>query len=182
MDSISGEGKRGQGGEEIATKVERLVAILKGHLKNHRRLLEVMEKKRQACVRVQIEELEEAVAQERVAVEGIAQTEEERIEATAPLAEALGFSGGSRMRLLDLIQLVGEDHREELLDLRDELRDVADAMDRLNRLNRTLVLHSLEHVHLFLILLKGADPEAKLYNQDGEEGSKADPILLDRRI
>jgi hypothetical protein len=69
-----------------------------------------------------------------------------------------------------------------LLDLRDDLRDIADDLDRLNRLNRTLALHSLEHVHLFLSMLKGSDPQAKTYTQGGEEGGKPESILLDRRI
>ncbi len=182
MDSASVNEPRGASGEEIGTMVDRLVAILNGHLKGHRRLLEAMEKKKQACVRAQIVELEEAVQAERVAVEAIALTEAERSEANGRLSAALGFAPGRRLRLLELIQLVGEEHREALLDLRDELRDVADEIDRLNRLNRNLVMHSLEHVHLFLILLKGEDPEAKLYTRDGEEDSKSAPILVDRRI
>jgi flagellar biosynthesis/type III secretory pathway chaperone len=170
------------GSERTAELLDGLAAVLETHLRNHRGLLKVMERKKEACVQVQIGALEAIVAEERQAIEAIAESERERAALTRELAGALSFPEGRPCRLLDLINLAGEDHRETLLDLRDELRGVAEAMDRLNRLNRTLVLHSLEHVHLFLVMLRGADPEAKTYNQDGGEGGKAAPILVDRRI
>jgi len=182
MDASSTGGRSEANGVEIGTLVDRLTAVLRGHLKGHRRLLAAMEKKREACVRAEVPALEEAVAQERVAIEAIALTEAERSEATASLADAIGFAPAGRLRLLDLINLVGEEHREELLDLRDELRDVADEIDRLNRLSRTLVMHSLEHLHLFLILMKGEVPEAELFDEDGEEGSEPEHLLVNRRF
>jgi flagellar biosynthesis/type III secretory pathway chaperone len=168
--------------EEIREKVDRLIAILETHARLHRRLLEILEAKKKAMVEARIDELEAIVEGERIAIETVAASERQRIAQTAEVGEALGFQSGRRPRLLDLIGLVGEDHREVLLDLRDDLRDIADKMDRLNRLNRTLVLHSLEHVHLFLSMLRGKDPEAKIYSPSGDEGRKAESILLDRRI
>jgi flagellar biosynthesis/type III secretory pathway chaperone len=182
-ESKSVEERAGAGVEaELPRLWDDLVIILDTHLKNHRRLLSVLEKKKEACVEVRIADLEKAVAEERLEIEAIAGSERERIAATERLGTALGFPRPTRPRLLDLIGRAGEDHREALLDLRDELRDLAEVMDSLNRLNRTLVLHSLEHVHLFLVMLRGSDPEAKIYNPGGGEGGKADPILVDRRI
>jgi flagellar biosynthesis/type III secretory pathway chaperone len=168
--------------EEIREKVNRLIAILETHARLHRRLLEILEAKKAVMVEARIDDLEAIVEAERIAVEAVAASERQRIAQTAEVGEAFGFRQGRRVRLLDLIGLVGEDHREVLLDLRDDLRDIADAMDRLNRLNRTLVLHSLEHVHLFLSMLRGKDPEAKIYTPSGDEGGKTESILLDRRI
>jgi flagellar biosynthesis/type III secretory pathway chaperone len=167
---------------EVREKVDRLIAILETHSRLHRRLLEILEAKKTAVVEARIDELESIVETERIAIEAVAASERQRIAQTAEVGEAFGFRKNRRMRLLDLIGLVGEDHREVLLDLRDDLREIADKMDRLNKLNRTLVLHSLEHVHLFLSMLRGKDPEAKIYTLSGDEGGKAESILLDRRI
>ena len=174
--------------EETGVLVVRLVEVLKGHLKGHRRLLQAMEKRRKARAEGDVEVVEQALAEERVAVEAIALGDEERATATARVAKALGFAPGRRMRLLDLIQLVGEEHRDELLDLRDELREVADALDGLNHLSRTLVLHSEERANLFLVLLEGQEPGSGV--EAGEEGEgwedgedwEEDPLLLNRRI
>jgi flagellar biosynthesis/type III secretory pathway chaperone len=166
---------------ELEEKLERLVMVLEGHTSLHRRLLGIMEQKKALMIHIQIAELDEIVREEQAAIEGIAESDRERMALTEEIGTALGLPG-KRTRLLDLINRVEEPHREVLLDLRDDLRDIADSMDRLNRLNRTLALHSLEHVHLFLSMLKGTDPQAKTYTQGGEEGGKPESILLDRRI
>jgi flagellar biosynthesis/type III secretory pathway chaperone len=168
-------------GEGLDEKLDRLVRLLETHAELHRRLLKIMEEKKTLLVQIQIEELEDVVAAEQAAIEVIAETERERIALTEEVGSALGLPP-RRTRLLDLINRVEDPHRELLLEVRDDLRNIADEMDRLNRLNRTLVLHSLEHVHLFLSMLKGSDPHAKTYNQGGEEGGKPESILLDRRI
>ena len=168
-------------GEEMEQKLDRLIMVLEAHTELHRRLLQIMDHKKALMVDIRIQDLEEVVREEQAAIEIIAESERERIALTEEIGAALGLTG-KRTRLLDLVNRVEDPHRDLLLDLRDDLRTIADDMDRLNRLNRTLALHSLEHVHLFLSMLKGSDPQAKTYNQGGEEGGKPESILLDRRI
>ncbi len=168
-------------GGDVEERLDRLVLVLSTHAELHRKLLKIMEEKKALMVQIRIDELEDVVKAERAAIEVIAESERDRIALTEEVGSALGLPG-RRTRLLDLINRVEDPHRESLLDLRDELRDIADSMDRLNRLNRSLALHSLEHVHLFLSMLKGSDPQAKTYNHGGEEGGKPESILLDRRI
>ncbi len=190
MDKIIADGTFGNSGEAgglgsreaLESKLDLLIATLEEHARNHRALLEAMERKKDAMVAGRIEEIAEVVGAERLAIEAIGESDRKRIPLTEEVGDAFGFSPGRRMRLLDLVQRVGERHREAILDLRDELRDLADAINRLNRLNRTLVLHSLEHVHIFLSLLKGADPEAKIYTKAGGGETSPGSILLDRRI
>lgn len=168
--------------EEIKGLVDRLIVVLERHAKLHRGLLVILERKKSAMVAVRPEDLEAVLVEERAALDTIADSERDRVGLTEEVGAAFGFPEPRRMRLLDLVQRVGEDHRDSLLDLRDELRELADAIDRLNRLNGTLVLHSLEHIHLFLSLLSGKDPAAKIYSKAGGEEAVAGSIIVDRRI
>lgn len=148
MDETSAMGKGLT--EEIREKVDRLIAILETHARLHRRLLEILRAKRSATIDARVDELDGIIESERIAFEAVAASERQRLAQAVEIGESLGFGRGRRVRLLDLIGLVGEDHQEVLLDLRDDLRDIADAIDDAIRLNRTLVLHSLDNVHLFL--------------------------------
>ena len=162
--------------------MDRLIACLESHVSLHRGLLALLERKKSAMVQARLEELEHVLAAEREAIVAIGESERERIALTAEIGSALGLPPRKRPRLLDLLQRARDEHREPLLDLRDELRDLADGLDRVNDLNRTLVLQSLEHIHLFLSLLSGKDPKAKIYSKAGGEEGGADSILVDRRI
>lgn len=123
--------------------IDRLIAILEGHVENHRRLLSVMGKKMRAVIDGHTDEFREIARLERVALERIALSDVERIVAIETVGQALGFT---RMRLLDLITISGEEHREALLDLRDELRDIREAEDQLKRFTQKLILRSLEQL------------------------------------
>ncbi len=183
MDSSPADAADGPGrAADLGSLTDRLIGILERHARLHRQLLSLMERKKRAMVGDRLDELEEILGEERDAVGTIGESERERIALMDAIGSLLGFAPPRRLRLLDLISRVGEEHREVLLDLRDELRDIADDMDRINRLNRTLVLHSLEHVHLFLALLRGKDPAAKTYSKEGGAEEPSGSILLDRRI
>ena len=67
-------------------------------------------------------------------------------------------------------------------EVRDDLRDVADRIDRVQDRNRTLIGHSLDHIHLFLSVLSGVDPEAKSYSCHGDIKNENRPAVLDRRM
>ncbi len=183
MDDTNASEAMAAGGKEgSGEKLDRLVRILEIHVGLHRDLLEIMKAKQTAMVQAETDLLQDIAEAERTAISAISDSERLRIQATAEVGQALGFPGTGRPRLLDIVQVCDEAHRDDLLDLREDLRDVADAMERVNRLNRTLVLHSLEHVHLFLSMLKGTDPDAKIYTKGGGEGGQQESILVDRRI
>ncbi len=190
MDKITAERKVGnesgnhgdKGGEALEAKLDLFVAAIEEHARNHRELLKAMERKKTAMVAGRLDEIEEIVEAEKLAIEAIGESDRKRVPLTDEVGAAYGFAPARRMRLLDIVQRVGERHREAILDVRDELRDLAEVINRLNQLNRTLVLHSLEHVHIFLSLLRGADPEAKIYTKAGGGESSKGSILLDRRI
>ncbi|MBI4585795.1 MAG: flagellar protein FlgN [Planctomycetes bacterium] len=167
---------------EFKNLIEQLIDVLKLHIKHHRGLLEIMDRKKKAMISMKREELEKILDLEREVIGAVGVVEEERIHLTAAISKALGSPKGGAMRLAELIQHVGEDYREELLDLREEMRDIADAMDCLNQINRTLAMHSLDHLHLYIAMLSGVDPEAKTYGKEGALKENKPSFLMDRRI
>jgi len=127
--------------------IDRLIAILEGHLENHRQLLSVMGQKMRAMIDGHTDEFREIARLERVALERIALSDVERIVAIDTVGQALGFT---KMRLLDLITISGEEHREALLDLRDDLRDIREEQELLKRFTQKLILRSLEQLFTYL--------------------------------
>ncbi len=167
---------------EFKNLIEQLIDILEQHVRHHRGLLEIMDRKKKAMIQMKPDELEKILDLEREAIGAVGVVEEERIHLTAAISKALGSPKGGGMRLAELVQYIGEDYQEELLDLREELRDIADAMDRLNQINRTLAMHSLDHLHLYIAMLSGVDPEAKTYGKEGSLKENKPSFLMDRRI
>ena len=167
---------------EFKDLIERLIDTLRLHVKHHRNLLDIMERKKKAMIQMSQQEIELILDLEREAIGAVGIIEEERLQIMRAVSEALGSPKGPAMRLAELVHYVGEDYQEELLDLRDEIRDVADSMDCLNKVNRTLVMHSLDHLHLYIAMLAGADPDAKVYNKEGWLNESVSSFLMDRRI
>lgn len=144
---------------EFREPLERLLHVLSLHVQHHRSLVEILERKKRALVEIDSAGLEKILDLEREAIGSIGAVEEERIDLTRNISRQLGQE--SPMRLAELVLHAGDDCRETLLDLRDELRRVACELDRLNRVNRTLSVHSLEHVNLFIAMLGGKDPDGE---------------------
>lgn len=171
------------GSLEFRELVARLVDVLQQHLAHHRSLADILREKKAAVVELRHADLERIVDLEREVIGAIGVAEEERIAITQDLAVCAGRPRGSDLKLRELVQFAGEEHREELLDLRDELRAVADELDRLNELNRTLLLDSMSHINLYVATLAGRDPDAKTYGKSGTAHDGGLPsMILDRRI
>lgn len=181
MDSKVGEGTTRSGETSSGELIERLISVLEGHAKNHRRLLSIMERKTAALVAGRIDDLEDIGRLERDALERIAESEAERIVATEAVGAALGFAP-FRLRLLDLITVSGEAHRDSLLDLRDELRDLYRDMDRVNLRNCSLAVEALEAARMHRAL-GGSHPETTRIRRPqgpGEAHSPPQAPVLDR--
>ena len=167
---------------DFRNRVEKLIGALNVYVDTHRQLAKLLEEKKIALVEMNDESLEGILEHERSVIERIGDIESERIELTEEVAVFLGRPPGSTIRLVELIMLVGDDYREELLDLRDEVRDVADRIDRVNKLNGSLVVQSLEDIHLYIAMLTGVDPEAKTYDQNGKAEDGPSSLLFDRTV
>ena len=158
--------------------VKELIDILNLSSKHHRKLVELLREKKRAIVELKHEEVERILDLEREVIGSIATADEERVRLTGEVAISLGKPGGTLMRLSEIILAVDEDLRDDLFEVRDELRDTAEELERLNRLNRTLIVESVDHVNLFVAMLAGKDPEAKTDTNGGSESDEGMPALV----
>lgn len=169
-------------GIEFEEKVAELVAVLEIHVQCHRDLVQVLRERRDTLVGMQFDELEKHLETERQVIERIGEVETQRLDLVAELASQVGSEAGASMRIAELVIHVDDAAQEELLDLRDEIRDLADELDRINSLNRTLTLRSMDHIHMYIALLGGKDPDAKTYTKQGIQGDDPSSLVLDRLV
>ncbi len=170
---------------EFRELVRQLVDVLGLHATHHRALADVLGEKKTALVDKRFDDLQKTLDLEREAIGAIGAVEEERVRVTQEIARHLGKPRGALVRVRELVAHVDDEFREELLDLRDELRSIAADIERLNRMNRTLSVLSLDHVNLYIAMLAGRDPDARTYDQTGGQSRSADSVpslVLDRRI
>ena len=167
---------------EIEALVERLVDVLYVHLSVHRELAEVLERKERAVVRLELEDLDRIVEEERALINRIGETEAERIEITRLIAALIDHKDPTALRVSGIVPYVSPEIGTTLIEIRDELRNVADRIQKVQDRNRTLIGHSLDHIHLFLSVLSGVDPKLKHYSPHGEIEKTAQPAVLDRRL
>ena len=167
---------------EFNSLVAQLIDVLYQHNNHHLNLIDILKSKKEAMVELKHDELEKILNLERESIGAIGVVEEERIGLTQELARYLGRPRGTLLKLVELVQYVDDAYQEELLNLRDSIRNIADELDRLNQLNRTLAFESLEHVNLYISMLAGKDPEAKLYTPFGSKTEDTPSLVLDRKI
>ena len=164
---------------DFRQRVDKLIEVLHVHIDNHSQLAEILEEKKSALVKMKYEDLKNLMEREKIAIGRVGDIERERIELTDELAVFLGRDEGSTIRIVELVMIVGEDHRDELLEIRDEIRNVADRIDRVNKLNGSLVMQSLEDIHLFIAMLSGTDLDAKTYGEHGQSDDGPSSLLFD---
>jgi flagellar biosynthesis/type III secretory pathway chaperone len=167
---------------ELEAHVERLTDVLCAHLDAHRCLAEVLEAKEKAIVGLRLDELDGIVERERALINKIGETESQRLACTREIGLLIGHAESAALRLSGIVPYVSHEVGDTLLDLRDELRRVADRIDKTGSRNRTLIGHSLDHIHIFLSVLSGVDPSIKNYAPHGSDAPAIHPAVLDRRF
>ena len=167
---------------ELEPLADRLADVLCEHLGAHRELAEVLEEKEQAIVGLKLEELDGIVERERSLINRIGETEASRLAVTGEIGTAIEHPGPATLRLSGIVPYVSPELGDTLIDLREELRTVADRIAKTGDRNRTLIGHSLDHIHIFLSVLSGVDPTIKHYSPHGELAQSTHPAVLDRRF
>lgn len=170
-------------GIEFEEKVTELIEVLERHARCHRELVEILETKRDTLVKMDYEQLEKDLEHEQYVIEKIGEIEAQRLDLTSELSGWVGSDSGAAMRIAELVTFVDDGgSQEELLDLRDELRDLADHLDRINSLNRTLTMRSIDHIHTYIALLGGKDPDAKTYTKMGIKEDESSALVVNRLV
>lgn len=162
--------------------VEDLIDVLFDHLEVHGELACLLEDKEQAIVKLDLSAMDDLTEQERALINRISALETKRIDMTRAIGERIGHANPKKLRLSGIIPYVESETGYTLVELRDDLRRLAHKIEKIQDRNRTLLCHSLDHIHVFMSALSGIDPEAKHYSAHGTIQADAHPAVLDRRF
>jgi flagellar biosynthesis/type III secretory pathway chaperone len=137
---------------------KQLIELLEKHVKLHKGLLELANKKTEVLKKGDMEALSEMMKEEQKYIAAIKQIEKERILAVEKIISALGHTQ-TEPTLTTCIELVKEPERSALERLRDNLVAVIAELRNINELNQQLLQQSLQFVHMMLGMIMPQLPE-----------------------
>ena len=135
---------------EIESLVETLLILLREQLRHARRIAELVRRRLLAEARGDLPRRDECLELEKEALLAHAHAERERIAALTEIGLLLGIARPSRLRIAHLVLHVRSELRDELLDVREDLRDIADGLSGLRSWGGQLEHHYLGRVTLYL--------------------------------
>jgi flagellar biosynthesis/type III secretory pathway chaperone len=135
---------------EIEALIGNLVETLNEEVRHHRRLRDVVRRKKESLVGHSGQEIELLLRREREVVTDLATVERDRIALLTEVGQNLGHPTPSRLRIAELVLHARPEDRDELLDLRDEFRDLADEIDGLTAVEPLFTRHQQDHVRLYV--------------------------------
>ena len=135
---------------EFQVLIRQLVDTLQEELRQNQRLLKVVRRKKEALSLEGHDELEGVLRVEREMLTNAVTLERDRISLVIELGQLLGHPTPSRLRLAEIMLYADSESRDELLDLRDDLRDVADALDDLTSVEPIFSRQRKEQVRLYV--------------------------------
>jgi flagellar biosynthesis/type III secretory pathway chaperone len=137
---------------------KQLIELLEKHVKLHKGLLELANKKTEALKKGDMEALSEMMKEEQKYIVAIKQIEKERILAVEKIISALGHTQ-TEPTLTTCIELVEEPERRALERLRDNLVAIVAELRNINELNQQLLQQSLQFVNMMLDMIMPQLPE-----------------------
>jgi hypothetical protein len=128
----------------------RLVATLREEARQNQRLLNVVRRKKEHLLGGRHEEMENLLRAEKEALTDVVTMERDRVELMAELGQSIGHPHPTRLRIAELVLHADPENRDELLDLREEFRDLADEMDDLVAVEPIFTRHRQDNVRLYV--------------------------------
>ena len=145
--------------------VERLIGVLERLNEIHEKLLELAERKRQALIRNDVQEVSAATAAENQLIKSVEQLLAEKREATNDFFRSRGFQPVREVTVTELSRLVTDSAmKEALLAARDRLSATAERLRQKNELNQQLLEQSLDFINYSLDVLIGPDDDPMYQN------------------
>jgi hypothetical protein len=145
--------------------VTSLIDTLQEESRQNQRYLRVVRRKKAAIGRGARNELDGIFRTEKEVLADCVTIERDRVSLLLALGECIGGERPRRLRLAELMLYANPDARDELLDLREDFRDVADELEALSGVesrfarhvsgNMRLYLHDGETAETFSVLPKG---------------------------
>jgi flagellar biosynthesis/type III secretory pathway chaperone len=131
---------------------KQLIELLEKHVKLHKGLLELANKKTEVLKKGDMEALSEMMKEEQKYIAAVKQIEKERIVVVEKIISVLGHAQ-TEPTLTACIELVDEPERSALKRLRDNLVAVVAELRNINELNQQLLQQSLQFVNMTLNMI-----------------------------
>ena len=136
--------------QEFRSMIAELLDTLQEELRQNQRLVRLVRRKKVSLLREARTELDALLRAEREVLNDVATIERDRIQLVSQLGEVLGHPQPSRLRIAEVILHADPHYRDELLDIREEMRDLADELDDLNAVEPLFTRHRQDNVRLFV--------------------------------
>jgi hypothetical protein len=133
---------------ELQDLICQLIETLHQELHQHQRLLGAVRHRKTGAPAGEGHDL--LLRGEKEILADIATVERDRISLLTELGQILGHPTPSRLRIAELILHANPEGRDELLDLRDDFRDVADELETLTAVEPTFERHRVGQIRLYL--------------------------------
>lgn len=144
------------GCRELHLMLDNLSSILDQELNHSMKLSEVLRRRVEAEDRDDFNEREQCMEPEREVLSNLAMIERERIAAMGEISLALGCRRTKPMRIAELILYVEPEYRDELLDVRDLIRDYAEEIEVLNSANPRFQRVCADGMDLYIAVSEGS--------------------------
>ena len=135
---------------EIHQMLDNLTGILDLELDYSRKFTRVLRCRVEAEDRDDFNEREQCMVEEKELLGSLAMIDRERVAAVGELSLAFGCRRDKPMRIAELVLYVDSEYRDELLDVRELLRDCADEIESLNSASNRFQRFSAAGMDLYL--------------------------------
>jgi hypothetical protein len=130
--------------------ISNLVRTLQEELRQNRRLLGVVRKRKAGAGSGGFSALDSVLRAEREMLTNTVLLERDRIALVTELGELLGHAQPSRLRVAEILLYAAAEDRDELLELRDELRDIADELEDLGAVDAAFARHRQGSIQIYV--------------------------------
>ena len=145
--------------------VQRLIGVLEQLTDIHEKLIECADRKREALIRNEVQDVAAATAKENQLIKSVEELLAEKQKATHDFFRSLGFQPVREVTITEFSRLVTDSAlKEALLAARDRLTATAERLKQKNELNRQLLEQSLDFINYSLDVLIGPDDEPMYQN------------------
>lgn len=163
----------------LRSMIAQLVDTLREELRQNRRLVRIVRRKKVSVLREALNELDAILRAEREVLVDVAMVERDRIQLVAQLAQVLGAPHPTRFRIAELAPHADPAAREELLEIREELRELASELEELGSVEPLFTRHSQDNVRLYVSpsrWKRGLEAPREGGKTEGAPASKKPPL------
>lgn len=150
----------------MASIIENVRDVIKKQIPIYEELLEIATKKKLALIESNTDKLKECTNAESNLVGSLQKLERQRVELYGDISS---ITGKKNLTLTDIIStLDGQPIQQEVIDVREELKNAMEKLKFLNDRNQELIKTSIDYVDFSVNLLRGSSSQI-YYDSAGNE-------------